>query len=108
MDDRDKKLERITYDQIHRFHSGERPPRIIAAVTRTLADMRLNIEDVSQTILQSEFCGLFVVTGADHPDQGKLGDALQKATSHLGLTFHIRKMENTAVNETPSPVNPLS
>ena len=80
---------------------GKDRPGIIAAVTRILADMQLNIEDVSQTILQSEFCGLFIVTGPDRLDRNSVQDALQTATSHLGMGFHIQEMEQASA-EIPS------
>ncbi|MGD2000724.1 MAG: ACT domain-containing protein, partial [Desulfobacterales bacterium] len=40
---------------------GPDRPGIIAAVTRMLFEKNCNIENVSQTILQSEFSGIFIV-----------------------------------------------
>ena len=37
-------------------------PGIIAAVAKTLFENRCNIEDVSQTTLQTEFIGIFIAT----------------------------------------------
>jgi glycine cleavage system transcriptional repressor len=68
-------------------------PGIIAAVTRTLFESDLNIEDVSQTILQSEFCGIFIVSANDSLEQEHLLAALEKGTSHLDLQFHIKELE---------------
>jgi glycine cleavage system transcriptional repressor len=40
---------------------GKDRPGIIAAVTRILFEQDCNIENVSQTILQNEFSGIFIV-----------------------------------------------
>jgi len=40
---------------------GKDRPGIIAAVTRILFEQDCNIENVSQTILQNEFSGSFIV-----------------------------------------------
>jgi glycine cleavage system transcriptional repressor len=39
---------------------GKDRPGIIAAVTRILYELDCNIENVSQTILQNEFSGIFI------------------------------------------------
>ena len=41
---------------------GHDRPGIVAAVTGILFDLNCNIENVSQTILQTEFSGSFIVT----------------------------------------------
>jgi glycine cleavage system transcriptional repressor len=40
---------------------GKDRPGIIAAVTRIFYEQDCNIENVSQTILQNEFSGIFIV-----------------------------------------------
>jgi glycine cleavage system transcriptional repressor len=40
---------------------GKDRPGIIAAVTHILFEQDCNIENVSQTILQNEFSGIFIV-----------------------------------------------
>lgn len=72
---------------------GKDRPGIIAAVTRVLFETDVNIEDVSQTILQSEFCGIFIITGPDNLNQKDLLGALQDGTHHLDLQFHIKELE---------------
>ena len=44
---------------------GKDRPGIIAAVTKVLLDEDFNIEDVSQTILQNQFSGIFIAAGPD-------------------------------------------
>jgi glycine cleavage system transcriptional repressor len=72
---------------------GKDRPGILAAVTRVLFETDVNIEDVSQTILQSEFCGIFIVTGPDKLNQKDLLGALQNGTLHLDLQFHLKELE---------------
>lgn len=72
---------------------GKDRPGIISAVTRVLLETDVNIEDVSQTILQTEFCGIFIITGSDHLNQKDLLGALQDGTHHLDLQFQIKELE---------------
>lgn len=67
-------------------------PGIVAAVARILFEHQCNIEDVSQTILQTEFAGVFV---AGMPDQNREQDllaSLQNELSSLGLSVHVKAM----------------
>lgn len=67
-------------------------PGIVAAVSRILFEHRCNIEDVSQTILQTEFAGVFV---AGMPDRGREEDllaSLQADLGKLGLSVHLKPM----------------
>ena len=41
---------------------GTDRPGIVAAVSRILLENRCNIEDVAQTILQTEFTGIFIAS----------------------------------------------
>ena len=47
---------------------GRDQPGIIAAVSQVLFEQDFNIEDVRQTILQSEFSGIFIILGPDNVD----------------------------------------
>jgi len=69
---------------------GEDRPGIIAAVTNVLYENNYNIEEVSQTILQSQFSCFFIVRGPDGllPDQ--MVKALEAGTS-FNLFFHVRE-----------------
>jgi glycine cleavage system transcriptional repressor len=86
---------------------GKDRPGILAAVTQVFFDVDLNIEDVSQTILQSEFCGIFIAAGPDQLDQQHLLTALQSGTSHLDLEFHIKEMEGKPSDWTTCACEPF-
>lgn len=73
---------------------GKDRPGIIAAVTGVLFKKDFNIEDVSQTILQSEFSGIFIVSGPSEISHQELLDALQETTSHMKLHFHVKELES--------------
>jgi glycine cleavage system transcriptional repressor len=72
---------------------GKDRPGIIAAVTQVLFQQDFNIEDVSQTILQNEFSGIFIVTGPDHSDAQSLCQALETFTISLNLHIHVKLMD---------------
>ena len=80
---------------MHRFIIsvlGKDRPGIIAAVTKVLFEKDFNIEDVSQTILQNQFSGIFITTGPDDVTPDGLKDALTGSTSELQLHFHVREL----------------
>jgi glycine cleavage system transcriptional repressor len=54
------------------FILGPDRPGIIAAVAQTLFEQGCNLEDISQTSLQGQFVGIFIVS----PDGGSCGEAL--------------------------------
>jgi len=72
---------------------GVDSPGVIAAVSRMLFEHDCNIEDVSQTILQNQFAGIFVATGPDELSHGDLLKALQDNTPGFEIHFHVRTME---------------
>lgn len=71
---------------------GKDRPGIIAAVTKVLFEQNFNIEDVSQTILQTQFSSILVVTGPDQMVPGKLCDLLSDHTRALNMHFHAREL----------------
>jgi len=66
---------------------------IIAAVSKTLFDQGCNLEDVSQTILQTEFVGIFIASMADNGDEDEVLSALRARIGSLGLFVHLRPLE---------------
>ncbi len=64
---------------------GQDRPGIIAAVTRILFEQDCNIENVSQTILQSEFSGIFIVGVPDTLTEADLHRHLQDGLAPMGL-----------------------
>jgi glycine cleavage system transcriptional repressor len=71
---------------------GEDRPGIIAATTRVLFEKQFNIEDVSQTILQSQFSGIFIVSGPDEIAADRLTAELTAATSAYGMHYYIKEI----------------
>ena len=70
---------------------GKDKTGIISAVSGALAERNINIEDISQTVLQDNFVMIMLVDtdGATVPFD-KLGESLQTAVSHLGVTVHVQ------------------
>ncbi|MGA7878763.1 MAG: ACT domain-containing protein [Desulfoferrobacter sp.] len=67
-------------------------PGIVAAVSQTLFEHQCNIEDVSQTILQTEFAGVFIASISDQQVEQDLLAGLQSKLAELGLSIHLKKM----------------
>ena len=75
---------------------GKDRPGIIASVAKLLYREDFNVEDVSQTILQAEFSGSFIVSGPDKSNAKDLREALRKETDDDSLFFHVRQLESQA------------
>ena len=71
---------------------GQDRPGIVAFVARTLAAGGWNIEDITQTILQTEFAGIFLITS----DGAGQVDAFQKSLNaqleSLELSARVKPM----------------
>lgn len=74
---------------------GQDRPGIIAAVSRILFEQGCNIENVDQTILQSEFSGIFIATIPLECGLDCLSDALAKGLKPLGQHVTIKRLEPT-------------
>ena len=64
---------------------------IIAAVATRLAELKINIEDISQTIMQNNFVMIMLVdaSGSAVPFD-RIGEELTAATSSLGVAVHVQ------------------
>jgi len=69
---------------------GHDRPGIISAVTGILFEHGCNIENVSQTILQTEFSGTFIVALPPKLSGSKLLDHLKAGLEPLGLDVFLR------------------
>ncbi len=67
-------------------------PGIISIVSRVLFEQGCNIEDVSQTILQTEFVGTFIAKKPDAVSDESLLAALQERLKALGLLVVLKPM----------------
>lgn len=72
---------------------GKDQPGIIAAVSKVLFENDFNIEDVRQTILQTEFSGIFVVFGPEKVDSMQLQTYIRSATEPLNLDCHVKILD---------------
>jgi len=79
------------------FVLGPDRPGIIATVAQTLYEQGCNLEDVSQTCLQRQFVGIFVVA-SDGQDRGEgLLRALRGRLDPSGLSVHLRSVPAAGV-----------
>jgi ACT domain-containing protein len=66
---------------------------IIAKVTNVLADNKINILDISQTILQDFFTMMMIVDVADYKDLESLQKQLVKIGKPMNLNINIQLEE---------------
>ena len=71
---------------------GKDKPGILAKISTILFAHGCNIEDVSQTILQTEFASIFIVLNPEDHALEKIGAALNAALAGMGLSAHLRPM----------------
>jgi len=72
---------------------GKDRPGIVAAVTKILSDNNCNIEDVSQTILQNEFAGIFITSMPERLNPEDLLAGLQAGLKSLGVHVVLKQLE---------------
>ena len=80
---------------------GQDRPGIVAAVSKVLFEQNCNIENVSQTTLQFEFAGIFIVSMPTDLSVEALHQSLDAEMSPLGLDTHI-----TMLKPPTAPVSP--
>jgi glycine cleavage system transcriptional repressor len=71
---------------------GHDRPGIVAAVANILFAHDVNIENVSQTILQTEFSGSFIVTLPPDLPLDDLHDILIEGLAHMDMHVHIEPL----------------
>ncbi len=80
---------------------GHDRPGIIAAVSDVLFRAECNIEDVSQTILQTEFAGIFIASVPDALETEELQARLSRKLGPMGLSVLLREMEKAGIWDAP-------
>ena len=65
---------------------------IIANVSSYLADMSVNILDISQTIMQDMFCMIMLVK-LEENNVSEVSNGLDKIGSDMGLSIHLQREE---------------
>lgn len=86
---------------------GHDRPGIVAAVSKVLFEHDCNIENVSQTTLQFEFAGIFIVSMPEKLTVKALRQSLEAAISPLGLDAHIAVLASAAVPASPPESEPF-
>ncbi len=87
---------------------GKDRPGIIAAVSGALLEADCNIENVSQTILQSEFSGIFIVSLPETMSLDDLHTALQTRLAPLHQQIHVKPVsEPNAYTAPPEACEPF-
>jgi glycine cleavage system transcriptional repressor len=71
---------------------GNDRPGIVAAVTAILFELNCNIENVSQTILQTQFSGSFIVTMPQNLCLEDLHERFIENLTPMGLHVHIEPL----------------
>ena len=86
---------------------GTDRPGIIAAVTKVMFEKDFNIEDVSQTILQNQFSGSFIVSGSEDIMASDMLALLKKSTAEFNLHFHVRDLGTNGITWTTCQCDPF-
>ncbi|NNF99014.1 MAG: ACT domain-containing protein [Desulfobacteraceae bacterium] len=77
---------------------GKDKPGIIAAVTKILFEQDCNIESVSQTILHSEFSGLFIIAMPGNMTPRELSERMRDELKTTDLHVFVKWIETTAAS----------
>ena len=72
---------------------GQDRPGIIARVTAAIFEKNGNIENVSQTIVQSEFSGIFIAAFPSDPPPESLQVYFRDQVADMGLTVYIETLK---------------
>lgn len=74
---------------------GKDRPGIIAAVTKILFQWDCNVENVSQTILQYEFSGIFIASIPNELTPEDLQNYLRDGMSAMNLHVHVKTLKDS-------------
>jgi len=86
---------------------GQDRPGIIAAVSKILFDQDSNIENVSQTILQSEFSGIFIASVPKQSSLDELHVCLKEGLAPMNLYVHVKSLEQAQNTYSPGQSEPF-
>jgi glycine cleavage system transcriptional repressor len=73
---------------------GQDRPGIIAAVSALLLKLDCNIENINQTILQSEFSGIFIASVPSGISVNELAAQLSNGLLNMGLYVYVKPLEH--------------
>ncbi|MFZ7111319.1 MAG: glycine cleavage system protein R [Desulfatiglandales bacterium] len=80
---------------------------IVAAVSRILTENNCNIENASQTILQTEFAAIFIVSKPEELQADDLLMRLRRGLKPLGLYAFLKPMESAEGPAAPVTSEPF-
>lgn len=86
---------------------GQDRPGILAAVSGALYRKNGNIENVSQTTLQTQFAGIFIASVPETVSIAELSGALKTALDPLAMSVHIDRLDNSAATGPPVKSEPF-
>lgn len=86
---------------------GRDRPGIVAAVSQILLEKGCNIEDVSQTILQTEFAGIFIATVPGSQAHSELLEELREGLGHLALEVVMKVLVDHPATSFPTSGEPF-
>lgn len=86
---------------------GRDRPGIVAAVARVLFDQNCNIENVSQTMLQTEFAGIFIVSLPNGMTPDDLQRELDARLAPIGLTVLTKPCDHGEEACAPAACEPF-
>jgi glycine cleavage system transcriptional repressor len=86
---------------------GQDRPGIIAAVSRLLFEENSNIENVSQTSLQTEFAGIFIAAIPRTMSHDQLEKKMREALSPMQLQVHVKPMASGSEAALAGPCEPF-
>lgn len=79
---------------------GRDKPGILARISTILFTYGCNIEDVSQTILQTEFASIFIVSNPTAHSLETIRQSLDTALADMELSAHLRPMTALRTEDT--------
>jgi glycine cleavage system transcriptional repressor len=86
---------------------GSDSPGILAAVSGIISESGGNIEDISQTILQDEFAGIFIITMPDTCPLPDLEKKLRDVLEPKNLQFYIKSIDRHSESSSKPEVQPF-
>ena len=85
---------------------GPDKPGIVAAISKNLFSLECNVENVSQTSLQSEFAGIFIISKPKRLTTDTVQSHLHETMAPLGLHVQVKDLEYKDV-DAATPTEPF-
>lgn len=82
-------------------------PGILAAVSAAIFENNGNLEHVSQTILEHEFAGLFIVTLPEGLTEEALAQRMQETLSPIGMDVQVKPLDPETRKAASVPSEPF-